>query len=81
MALPQRNMRRCPKCKRGLLSEDSIGVYCSRRYAAHKPCRYESNPLAEGQCAHPPAHQCEAIYCRKCGAFKLSGGELQYVKP
>ena len=29
---------RCPTCKRGKIAEDSLGYFCSRRYAPRKPC-------------------------------------------
>lgn len=29
---------RCPTCKRGRVCEDSLGYFCSRRYAPRKPC-------------------------------------------
>lgn len=30
--------QRCPTCKRGRIEEDSLGYFCSRRYAPRKPC-------------------------------------------
>jgi hypothetical protein len=29
---------KCPRCKRGHVCEDSLGYFCSRRYAKRSPC-------------------------------------------
>ena len=37
---------RCPLCKRGIVLEDSIGDFCSRRYYGRPPCDGPmSNPM------------------------------------
>lgn len=56
-------VHRCPRCKRGLVLEWTVGWYCSRRYDREDPCGWEQGD--SGPTAAPPKINAHEEHVRK----------------